>query len=371
MIESPAILDDILLSMVEGVGARTYQRLLECFGNSTAILNASRNELSRFEFLQADTLAQLLTARNRINPAQIVEHCRRDNIDIIPLQDKRYPKQLRNIPDPPPILYAKGTLLPSDSFSISIIGTRKCTGYGERQTERLTAALVQNGFAIISGLALGIDGAAHRAALKNNGRTLAVLGSGLQHIYPTQHQTLAQKIIDSGGCILSELPPLHPPTTWTFPQRNRIVSGLSLGILVVEAPLRSGTMITARLAGEQGRDIFAVPGSVESPTAGGCNQLIKDGAYLTESADDILDVLGPMRQPVLLPGRTTAIRHPNEVSLNDIERRVLRCIEFSETSLDAIIASSGLDLHQILPALLVLNQKRIIRGLSPSTFVRL
>ena len=371
MTSTPAILDDILLSMVEGVGSRTYQRLIERFGNSTAILNASRNELSQFDFLQADTLTQLITARNRINPTQIVELCQKDNIDIIPLKDERYPKQLRNIPDPPPILYAKGTLLPSDSFSIAVIGTRKCTGYGERQTQRQTAALVQNGFAIMSGLALGIDGTAHRAALKNGGRTVAVLGSGLQHIYPPQHQSLAREITDSGGCILSELPPLHPPATWTFPQRNRIVSGLSLGVLVVEAPLRSGTMITARLAGEQGRDIFAVPGSVESSTSSGCNQLIKDGAYLTESAEDIIDVLGPMRHSVMLPGMATAIRHPNEVLLNEVERRVLHCIGFVETPLDAIISASGLELHQILPALLVLNQKRIIRGLSPSTFVRL
>jgi len=366
-----AILDDVLLSMVEGIGARTYRRLLETFGNATAILDASRSDLSGFDFLKSDTLAQLTTARNRLDPTHIVKLCEQDHIDILSLRDERYPKQLHTIPDPPPILYTKGTLLPSDSFSIAVIGTRRSTRYGERQTERLTSALVQNGFTIISGLAWGIDGVAHRAALNAGGRTVAVLGSGLHRIYPPEHKPLAQKIIDSGGCVLSEYPPLHPSAKWTFPQRNRIVSGLSLGVLVVEAPLRSGAMISARLAGEQGRDIFAVPGSIESPASSGCNQLIRDGAYITESADDILGVLGPMRQSVLLPGMAEPVRHPNEVSLNDIEHRVLQHVCGVETSLDSIAAASELEPQQALAALAVLEQKRIIRQVTPTTFVRM
>ena len=366
----PTILDDILLSMVEGIGARTYQRLLETFGNATAILNAAQSDLNGFEFLKPDTLGQLTTARNRLDPTHIVELCEKDQIDILSLSDERYPKPLRTIPDPPPILYVKGTLLPSDSFSIAVIGTRRCTRYGERQTERLTTALVQNGFTIISGLARGIDGIAHRSALTSGGRTIAVLGSGLHQIYPPEHKPLAEKIVESGGCVLSEYPPLHPSAKWTFPQRNRIVSGLSLGVLVIEAPQRSGAMISARLAGEQGRDIFAVPGSIESSASGGCLQLIRDGAYITESADDILNVLGPMRQSVLLPGLKMPVRHPNEVSLNDVEYRVLQYVSTAETSLDTIVTASDLESHQVLAALAVLEQKRIIRQLSPITFVR-
>jgi DNA processing protein len=371
MMLPPTILDDVLLSMVEGVGARTYQRLLERFGSTTAILNASRSDLSGFDFLKPDTLAQLTTARNRLDPTHIIELCEQDQIDILSLQDTRYPRQLRTITDPPPILYVKGTLLPSDAFSIAVIGTRRCTPYGERQTERLTSALVQNGFTIISGLALGIDGIAHRAALKAGGRTLAVLGSGLHRLYPPEHQPLAQKMIDSGGCVMSEYPPLHPSAKWTFPQRNRIVSGLSLGVLVIEAPVRSGAMISARMAGEQGRDIFAVPGSIESPASNGCHQLMKDGAYITESADDILDVLGPMRQSVVLPGMEKPVRHPNEVSLNDVERQVLQSIGGTETPLDSIITASGLEPQQVVAALAVLEQKRIIRQVLPTTFVRM
>jgi DNA processing protein len=371
MTPNPTILDDVLLSMVEGIGARTYQRLLETFENATAILNASRSDLSQFDFLKSDTLAQLTTARNRLDPPHIVELCEQDQIDILSLREERYPQQLRTIADPPPILYVKGTLLPSDAFSIAVIGTRRCTRYGERQTERLTSALAQNGFTIISGLALGIDGIAHRSALDSGGRTIAVLGSGLHRIYPSEHEPLAEKIIDSGGCVLSEYPPLHPSAKWTFPQRNRIVSGLSLGVLVIEAPQRSGAMISARLAGEQGRDIFAVPGSIESPASGGCNQLIRDGAYLTESADDILNVLGPMRQPVFLPGMEKPVRHPNEMSLNDVEYRVLQHIGGWETSLDSIVSASGMEPQQVLAALAVLEKKRIVRQLSPTTFVRM
>ena len=371
MITNPAILDDVLLSMVEGIGARTYQRLLEQFGSATAILNASRSDLFGFEFLKPDTLAQLISARKQLDPTHIIEFCQQDHIDIIPLQDKRYPEQLRIIHDPPPILYVKGTLLPSDSFSIAVIGTRRSTQYGKRQTERLTSALVQKGFAIISGLALGIDGIAHRSALSAGGRTLAVLGSGLHRIYPQEHEPLAEKIVESGGCVLSEYPPLHPSAKWTFPQRNRIVSGLSLGVLVIEAPLRSGAMISARLAGEQGRDIFAVPGSVESSASNGCHKLIRDGAYIAESAEDILEVLGPMRRSVLLPGMEKPIRHPNEVSLNDVESLVLQSIGKTETSLDSVVAASGLEPQQVLAALAVLEQKRIIRQLSPVSFVRM
>jgi len=371
MTTSPEILDNVLLSMVEGIGARTYQRLRERFGNATAILNASRSDLSGFDFLKPDTLVQLTSARNRLDPTHIVELCERDQVDILSLGDEQYPKQLRTIPDPPPILYVKGTLLPSDAFSIAVIGTRRCTRYGERQAERLTSALVQNGFTIISGLARGIDGIAHRAALSNGGRTLAVLGSGLHRLYPPEHASLAQAVIDSGGCIMSEYPPFHPSAKWTFPQRNRIVSGLSLGVLVVEAPLRSGAMISARLAGEQGRDIFAVPGPIESLASGGCHQLIRDGAYLTESADDILNVLGPMRQSVLLPGMEKPVRHPNEVSLNDVEHGVLQYVGGVETSLESIVAASGLEPPQVLAALAVLEQKRIIRQVSPITFVRM
>jgi DNA processing protein len=371
---SSEILDDILLSMIEGVGSRTYLRLLERFGNSTEILNASYHDLSGFEFLKPDTASQLASARQNFDPKVVLELCQRNQIDIIPLHSSQYPEPLRTIYDPPPILYVKGKILPQDTFSIAVIGTRRSSAYGCRQTNRLATALSGNGFTIISGLALGIDGVAHRAALKSNARTLAVLGSGHHRIYPPEHETLAEQIVQSGGAVLSEYPPLHQSAKWTFPQRNRIVSGLSLGVLVVESPLRSGAMISARIAGEQGRDLFAVPGSIESPNSQGCHQLIRDGAYLVESADDILNVLGPLRQKVLLlnmPQLPDPIRHPNETSLNEIELIVLRSVGTSPTLFYNIVTNSGLEEQQVATALSVLEKKRIIRQVSPTVFVKM
>ncbi|GHT17216.1 DNA polymerase III [Planctomycetales bacterium] len=368
---SPELFDDILLSMVEGIGARAYRRLLERFGNSAAILNASRSDLGGIEFLQPGVVNRILTARKEIDPAVILDYCRREQIEVISFREERYPDPLRTIIDPPPILFVKGKILPEDTFSIAVIGTRRSSRYGQRQAERLTAALVSHGFTIISGLARGIDGVAHRTALNAGGRTIAVLGNGLSRVYPPEHGDLADKIIEHGGCVLSEYPPLHPSAKWTFPQRNRIISGLSLGVLVIEAPMRSGAMISARMAGEQGRDIFAVPGPIESPMSQGCNQLIRDGAYLVESADDILNVLGPMRQSVTVQGNPNPIRHPNEVSLNEIEQTVLQYIGNTATPLESVIESSGLEPHQIIAALGVLEEKWIIRQLSPTAFVRM
>ena len=352
------LLDDILLSLVEGIGPRTYRLLLDHFGSVTAVLNATPGELRQFEFHKTGTAERLVVARKNIDPLAVWELCCREKIDIVSMRQENYPERLRTIHDPPPILYVQGTLEERDAFSLAVVGTRRATSYGRRQTERLTTAIAHAGFTIISGLALGIDAVAHRAALDAGGRTLAVLGSGHLRLYPMENADLAKRIIDSGGAILSELPPLHESAKWTFPQRNRIVSGMALGVLVVEAPFKSGAMISARMAGEQGRDIFAVPGSIESEASKGTNQLIRDGAYLVSSVDDVLDVLGPMNRRVVVPYQPDPIRHPNEVSLNDIEQTVLRQIGTASTPIDSI---KDLAPHQIRAALITLEEKHIIR----------
>ncbi|MGL4595731.1 MAG: DNA-processing protein DprA [Thermoguttaceae bacterium] len=363
--------DDILLSMVSGIGSLTYRRLIQQFGSSSAILDASRSDLSCFDFLKKDTCANILSARKTLDSQTVIDSCERENIAIVSMQDSNYPESLRTIFDPPPILYIRGTILPQDAFSIAVIGTRRLTMYGKRQTTRLSAALSKSGFTIISGLAHGIDTAAHRAALDAKGRTLAVLGSGLCDVYPSENRELSQQIVESGGAVLSEYPPHHPPATWTFPQRNRIVVGLSLGVLVIEAPIKSGAMISARMAGEQGRDLFAVPGPIESEQSRGTHQLIRDGAYLVESVDDILNVLGPMTKPVSHPRSKLPIRHPNETSLNDIEQAVLRQIDTSPTPTELIVTLTGLAEHQVFAALGALEKKRLIRSVSASVFVRM
>ncbi len=365
---SPELLDELLLSLVEGIGPRTYRLLLERFGSVTKILSATSGELKQFNFHIPGTAERIVSARNRIDPTAVCELCRREGINIVSVRDKNYPEQLKSIHDPPPILYVFGSMLPQDAFSIAVVGTRRMTSYGERQTERLTTAISHAGMTVLSGLALGIDTIAHRAALDAGGRTIGVIGSGLLRFYPPQNRELARRIVESGGAVISELPPLHESARWAFPQRNRIVTGLSLGVLVIEAPLRSGAMISARLAGEQGRDIFAVPGSIESDASRGTNQLIRDGAYLTESVDDIVNVLGPMSRSVPLPCRPDAIRHPNEISLNEIEQFVLRQIKTVPTTIKSI---EGLAPHQIHAALGTLEEKRIIRRVSTTAVVRM
>ncbi|MDR2641240.1 MAG: DNA-processing protein DprA [Planctomycetaceae bacterium] len=365
-----SLLDDIILSQVEGIGSLTYHRLVEHFGSSTAILKASKQELEVFDFLKPNTAARIVTARETIDPVMITKLCKRESIDIIPIYDERYPDQLKTLTDPPPLLYVRGNLLLKDSFSIAVVGTRRITPYGERQTHRLASAIAKAGFTIISGLAIGVDGHAHRAALNAGGRTIAVLGSGLLQVYPPEHTELANQIVQSGGAIISEYAPLTRSTKWTFPQRNRIVCGLALGIVVVEAPLKSGAMISARLASEQGKDIFAVPGSIESELSKGCNQLIRDGAYLIDSVDDILHVLGPMRKPVSLLDLDKSIRHPNEIVLNEIEREVLKYVGETSSSLDSLVSATGFTTTQVLAALCSLEDKRIIRQLNPISVAR-
>jgi DNA processing protein len=369
---SQELFDDIILSMIEGVGSRTYQKLVQEFGSATAILDRfSRSDVNRFDFLKPETAQRLLTARKDIDPTATLALCEREQIRILSLRDNRYPNRLRSIIDPPPLLYVKGTLLPQDAFSIAIVGTRRVSPYGRRQTIRLVKALVSNGLTIISGLALGVDGVAHRTALENGGRTVAVIGGGHCNLYPPQHRELAEQIIAAGGAVLSEYPPLHPSASWTFPQRNRIVSALSLGVVVIEAPLKSGSMISARLAGEQGRDVFAVPGAIDSELSKGCHYLIKNGAYLVESADDILNVLGPMNKKVRLPFAEYPIRNPKEVFLSDIEQLVLSQIATTGTAIEQIVADTGLEIHQVLSAVNVLESRQIIRYFPPNKFARM
>lgn len=368
---APERIDDVLLSMVEGVGSRSMLRLLEHFGSSTAVLDAVRSDLSRFEYSRPGTVDRLLSARDSYDPVGIVEICRHERIDIVSFRDDRYPEPLRAIHDPPPLLYVRGRILPQDTFSLAVIGTRRCTAYGKRQTERLTAALSKSGFTIVSGLARGIDAVAHRTALNVGGRTLAVLGSGHLRLYPPEHEDLARDIVQAGGAVLSEHPPLFPSASWTFPQRNRIVSGLSLGVLVVEAPVRSGAMISARMAGEQGREIFAVPGPIDSNASKGCHALIRDGAYLVDSVDDVLETLGPLHRPAMLPGFDEPLRHPNEITLNEIEQTVLGGIKPGKNTVDTLVEATGLERHQVVAALGVLEEKRIIRFTDTETVVRM
>ena len=291
MVESVALIEKLewlSLSKIDGLDCQTFCQLLKTFGSPSEIyrkkfkeLRAVVSEKIALEIGQGvdqtglkDTLTWLAQANNH----------------IVTLADPDYPKALLEIADPPPLLYAKGNIALLNKLSIAIVGSRNASVQGEKNAEAFAQGLAVHGLCIVSGLALGIDGAAHRGALKAKGDTIAVVGTGLDMVYPAQHRDLAHQIASS-GLIISEFPLGTLSKPQNFPRRNRLISGLSLGCLVVEANLKSGSQITARLSAEQGREVFAIPGSIHSPLAKGCHQLIKQGAKLVDSLQDIIEEL--------------------------------------------------------------------------------
>jgi DNA processing protein len=292
-----SLADWLRLSLVQGVGDRTFHKLLQTFGLPEEVLAASRGELMRV-VTEKQATALLATRHDSAIDALIdktlawaAEPNARNA--VITLADRDYPPALLASGDAPPVLYAKGDLSLLKRSSLAIVGSRNATPQGIANAESFAATLSQGGVTIVSGLALGIDAAAHRGGLKGRGKTVAVIGTGLDIVYPARNRDLAHDIADQ-GVIVSEFPLGTPAMADHFPRRNRIISGLARGVLVVEAALRSGSLITARLAGEQGREVFAIPGSIHSPLAKGCHKLIKEGAKLVDAASDILAELGAL-----------------------------------------------------------------------------
>ena len=278
-------------NQVSGIGPAKLQALLAYFGSIENAWNAPELQWRRVG-LDRRAIANLQKARQELVLEREVERVADAGVRVLTWESEAYPVNLRNIPAGPPVLYVLGEMTESDYWAVAVVGTRRLTSYGRHVTEQLVTGLVQNGVTIISGLALGIDGIAHQTALDQGGRTIAVLGSGVDHIYPAKHRKLAQDIVDSGrGAIVSEYALGTHPEARNFPPRNRIISGLSLGTLVVEAGERSGALITARFALEHNREVFAVPGNMNSPASRGPNNLIQEGAKLVLGVNDILEEL--------------------------------------------------------------------------------
>ena len=365
----PDELADVLrLAMIQGVGPRIRQALVERFSSARAVLAAGSSELCEVQGVGPKLARNIAAAGDEVDVQQQIALCREHGIEILTELHEEYPRVLREIHDPPGVLFVKGGLKPEDALAIGIVGTRHGTQYGLRQAERLAGSLARAGLTIISGLARGIDAAAHRGALAAGGRTLAVLASGVLNIYPPEHDKLAAEVV-AQGALLSESPAYAQPLGGTFPQRNRLISGLSLGVIVVEAPQRSGALITARHAMEQGREVFAVPGRVDSRTAGGCHQLIRDGAKLVETADDVLEELGPLVEAAPR-GNGPPIHHPAELTLNELEQEVLSAVGADPTSIDQIVTQSGLPVARVLSTISVLEMRRLLRRTSGTTVVR-
>jgi DNA processing protein len=358
----------VRLSLVAGVGPRNWKTLIDRFGSANAVLAAAPSELRTVPGIGPKLTRAIAAAKEEIDAEGEIQRCRQHGVDILVRSSPAYPRALAEIPDPPPLLFLHGDLRPADSMAVAIVGSRHATHYGKTQAERLAAGLARAGLTIVSGLARGIDGASHRGALSAGGRTLAVLGSGVLNIYPPEHHELAAEV-RAHGALISEAPPKASPLSGAFPQRNRIISGLSTGVVVVEASVRSGALITARHAMEQGREVFAVPGPVDSPVSQGCHRLIRDGAKLVEKVDDILEELGPLVQPTQAADGQT-VHSPAELLLNELERAVLACIEQRPTSIDQIISTSGLPAAQVLSTLSVLEMRRLIRRVSGNLVAR-
>jgi DNA processing protein len=363
------LLDLLHLTMVPGIGPQNCRALLEHFGTAGRVLDAVPGSLSSVPGIGPKLARKIASARRDFDAQAELDLCAKAGVRIIPRGDPEYPAPLENIPDPPSLLYINGSLEARDQLAIAVVGSRRSTPYGEATAGRLAAALARAGFTIVSGLARGIDAAAHRGALKSGGRSIAVLANGLSSIYPPEHQELASAVAASGA-VTSEMPMNQRPLAALFTQRNRIISGLSVGVLVVEATPRSGSLSTARHAVEQNREVFAVPGPVNSLSSRGCHRLIRDGARLVETVDDILEELGPLVEPVRIAPDEPPVRHPVELGLSASERSFLGHLDDTPRGVDELITSTGLNASQVMATLSVLELKHVVRRLPGHQFVR-
>ena len=342
------------------IGPNRLRRLIDHFGDVERAWTASSRELGNV--LDERSAASLIESRQKLSLDREMERIDRAGIQVVTVADSNYPRLLSMIPSPPPVLYVRGSLLPEDDLGIAIVGTRRSTSYGREVTHRLATGLAEAGVTVVSGLARGIDGVAHQSALRAGGRTFAILGSGVDVIYPSEHKNLAIQIVEQGA-LISDYAPGRKPDAPNFPARNRIISGLSIGVIVVEAPARSGALITVDFALDQGREVFAVPGSVLSDNSAGCHRLLRDGAHLITSVDDVLEELK-------IGQRKEHVAVQQALPLTDPERRLLNHISADPQHVDEIFAAASLSTPEGLALISMLELKGIIRDTGTRHFVR-
>src|SRR5262245_49260436 len=287
----PSDLEDLLaLSLVPGLGPRLTQALLDHFGSAASARRATAGQLQEVPHIGAKLAYDFAAALRTVDPTAEFELARRHDVALVPFSSPDYPERLKDMPDAPHLLYVRGTVLPADANAVAIVGSRKCSAYGLRVAGKLAGDLARAGYTVVSGLALGIDAAAHRGALEAGGRTLAVLANGLSTIYPPDHVGLADQVA-AQGALITETPMPMEPQRGMFHARNRLISGLARAVVIIEANDRSGALITARHAAEQGRDVFAIPANVDSALSAGSLRLLRDGAKLIRHADDLIEDL--------------------------------------------------------------------------------
>jgi len=387
----PPRLEELLaLQLTGGVGAVTYRRLLRAFGSVQGILAAPPGLIDDVEGVGPKRAASLASGRGLETAAAEIRRAGELGVGLVPYTSENYPPALKLIYDPPLVLYVRGELRAQDALALAVVGSRRCSYYGTAQAARFAGELARLGFTVVSGLARGVDTAAHTGALEAGGRTLAVIGRGLAGVYPPENEDLAARIADGHGAVLSELPLDAPPARENFPRRNRLISGLSLGTIVVEGSRKSGALITASMALEQGREVYALPGKAGDPLAEGPNGLIKSaGAKLVESPQDVLDELGPVADALVgleLPEQhrraalsALAVPQPEaagapadtrSAGLTPAERRVFEQLSQEPVYTDAIIENAGMPPAEVASVLMVLEIRRLARRLPGQRYVR-
>ncbi|MEI7884762.1 MAG: DNA-processing protein DprA [Clostridia bacterium] len=350
------------LNVILKYNAKTINSLLEYFDGAENCWQANNNDLKASGYLRSDVLERFIHERADWKLEEEFARLAKENINFVTIGEKNYPSQLLSIADCPPMLYYLGDLniLNDEALKIAVVGSRKNTDYGSAMTERLASGLAEAGVTIISGLASGIDSIAHKAAIKLEKKTIAVLGCGVDVIYPLENKKLRDAIVNT-GCIISEFPPETPPLSFHFPRRNRIISGLAQGVLVVEASINSGSLITAEYALEQGKDVFAVPGPVLNKQSVGCNKLIKQGAMLVETHQDILEEYQIF----------VATKIKLATSLTPEERAVIFALENGALGLEELLTTTGLTIEALLALLTMLELQGLIKKLAGSKYVSL
>ena len=369
----------IALNMMPGIGSVTVLRMREQFGSATAIFEADRNELARVQGVSPNRAGKLFEGLNRVSYIDEMEHAARSNVTLVTLDDDTYPELLRQIADPPLALYVAGNVDALKLTGCAIIGTRHASLYGKECARRFGYQLASAGYSVVSGFARGIDTEAHTGAVQAGGVTVAVLGGALDKLYPAENKKFAREVVEKGGAILSEYPFGRSADRQSFPQRNRIVSGMSRGVLVIESPLKSGTLITVAQALEQGRVVMAVPGRIDSRVSMGSNRLIREGARLVTSVDDVLEELqdlfaGGFRNRTVgdKPAEPdkSGMDKDKQASLSDDERKVLKEICDEGSYADSIVRGSGLDTGKVNSILVSLQIKRFVKACSGGLFKR-
>jgi DNA processing protein len=364
----------LALQLTPGLGPRLTAALLARFGTAERVRQATADQLADVPMIGTVLARKFADALRSVDVDAEVQRVEGAGVRLLALGTPDYPPMLASLEDAPSLLYARGTVTLADANAVAVVGSRHCTDYGRRTATRLASGLARAGVTVVSGLARGIDGVAHRAALQAGGRTLAVLAGGLSRIYPPEHTDLAREV-EAAGALLTESSMQQEPLAGLFPARNRIISGLSRGVVIVEAAERSGALITATHAGEQGRTVMAVPGAVDNPASGGCNALIRDGAVLVRDADDILAELNGVSAQAVAQKAAETTPAPAAPSgpppgLDANQTRIWVSLEGGAKTFDELVQQLGIAVPQLSGTLMMLEMKKVVRRLPGNRYER-